>query len=108
MFWQGARVGLSPKPLKCNFASHSKELRGHIVFKHGCAPKPRKTEAVPSFPDQLVYQTFKCFLDLLDITMNNYREQTPHFATSFFNLRKLFKNQSIFHWGDQEKNYLIP
>jgi hypothetical protein len=92
-------VGLSLKPSKCSFASHSQEFLGYVISEDGRAPDKDKIQAVASFPRPTCVSEVQTFLGLAGY----YREHIPHFATSSFNLRKLLKSQSVFHWGDQEQ-----
>jgi hypothetical protein len=93
------KVGLSLKPSKCSFASHSQEFLGYVISKDGRTPDKDKIQAVASFPRPTCVSDVQKFLGLAGY----YREHIPHFATSSFNLRKLLKSQSVFHWGDQEQ-----
>ena len=93
------KVGLSLKPSKCSFASHSQEFLGYVISEDGRTPDKDKIQAVASFPRPTCVSDVQKFLGLAGY----YREHIPHFATSSFNLRKLLKSQSVFHWGDQEQ-----
>ena len=72
---------------------------GYVVSEHGRTPDPSKIEAVASFPRLTCKSDVQKFLG----PAGYYCEHIPHFAASSFNLRKLLKNNSSFHWGDQEQ-----
>jgi hypothetical protein len=93
------KVGLSLKPSKCSFASYSQEFLGYVISKDGRTPDKDKIQAVASFLRPTCVSDVQKFLGIAGY----YREHIPHFATSSFNLRKLLKSQSVFHWGDQEQ-----
>ena len=95
--------GLTLKFPKCSFAVPQINVFGLIVSSRGIQPDEKKIEAVANAPAPKTSAEVRSFLGLINYCSRYVKD----YSTTTYPLRKLLKEKTKFHWGEEQQRSFL-